>query len=73
MRIYRQINNLDFVISKKGLSSPKKECIPVTDQFFNEDYINWNGKSGNVGVSGRNYPKGEELARFIIEAFSSFS
>ena len=72
MRIYRQINNLDFVISKKGLSSPKKECIPVTDQFFNEDYIDWNGKSGNVGVSGRNYPKGEELARFIIEAFSSF-
>ena len=70
MRIYRQLNNLDYSISLKGLSNPKKECIPVTDQFLNEDYINWNGKAGNVGVSGRNYPRGDELVEFINQSIT---
>lgn len=70
MRIYRQLNNLDFNISLKGLTCPKKECIPVTDQLLNEDYINWNGKAGNVGVSGRNYPKGDELFEFINQSIA---
>ena len=65
MRIYRQDYNLDFDTPLKGLSNPRKEHIPVTDQFFDEDYQNWNGKTGNVGISGRNYPKGYELIDFI--------
>ena len=44
-----------------------KVYIPVTDQFLNEDYANWNGKAGNVGISGRNYPNGEALVDFINE------
>ncbi|MBR0294759.1 MAG: transposase [Bacilli bacterium] len=67
MRIYRQDNSLDFDIPLKGLSNPKKEYIPVTDQFLNEDYINWNGKAGNVGISGRNYPTGCELIETLIQ------
>ena len=67
MRIYRQIYNLDFDINKKGLTHFKKESIPVTDQFLDEDYINWNGK---VGVSGRNYPTGDELM-FTINTYIS--
>ena len=39
--------------------------IPVTDQFLNEDYINWNGKAGNVGISGRNYSDGYILEDII--------
>ena len=31
----------------------------------NEDYINWNGKAGNVGISGRNYPDGYILEDII--------
>ena len=60
MRLYRQMNSQDYDLPIKGLSNPKREYIPVTDQFLNEDYINWNGKSGNVGISGRNYPTGYE-------------
>ncbi len=65
MRIYRQENGLDFDTPLKGLSNPRKEHIPVTDQFLNEDYQNWNGKAGNVGISGRNYPTGYELIDLI--------
>ena len=65
MRLYRQNFSLDFDIAIKGLSNPRREYIPVTDQFLNEDYINWNGKAGNVGISGRNYPTGYELANLI--------
>ena len=66
LRIYLQsTNKKDFVVLK-GLSSPRREYIPVTDQFANEDYINWNGKAGNVGISGRNYPNGYDLINKII-------
>ena len=68
MRLYRQNNSLSFDMPIKGLSNPKREYIPVTDQFVNEDYINWNGKSGNVGISGRNYPTGNELINLINES-----
>ena len=64
MRIYRQNNN-NFLMPKIGLSNPSKKYIPVTDQFLNEDYVNWNGKAGNVGISGRNYPTGDELITLI--------
>ena len=65
MRIYRQNNNINFGMPIKGLSNPRKEYIPVTDQFLNEDYQNWNGKAGNVGISGRSYPEGYELVESI--------
>ena len=65
MRVYKQISGRDFPITLKGLSNPTREYIPVTDQFLNEDYINWNGKAGNVGISGRNYPTGYELVELI--------
>ena len=65
MKIYRQINSNDFIMPIVGLSNPKKVYIPVTDQFLNEDYVNWNGKAGNVGISGRNYPTGDELIALI--------
>jgi hypothetical protein len=65
MRVYRQISGNKFEAPLKGLSNPTKEYIPVTDQFLNEDYINWNGKAGNVGISGRNYPTGDELITSI--------
>ena len=70
MRIYRDDNNLDFVIPLKGLSNPRREYIPVTDQFLNEDFQNWNGKAGNVGISGRNYPKGYELIELINQSIT---
>ena len=70
MRIYRQNNNDNFLIPKVGLSNPSKKYIPVTDQFLNEDYANWNGKAGNVGISGRNYPYGFELFEFITKMLS---
>ena len=65
MRVYKQISGNQFEISLKGLSNPTREYIPVTDQFLNEGYINWNGKAGNVGISGRNYPTGYELVELI--------
>ena len=65
MRLYRQNFSLDFDMPIKGLSNPRREYIPVTDQFYNEDYINWNGKAGNVGISGRNYPDGYILEDII--------
>jgi hypothetical protein len=65
MRLYRQNFSLDFDMPIKGLSNPRREYIPVTDQFLNEDYINWNGKAGNVGISGRNYPDGYVLEDII--------
>ena len=65
MRLYRQNFSLDFDMPLKGLSNPIREYIPVTDQFYNEDYINWNGKAGNVGISGRNYPDGYILEDVI--------
>ena len=65
MRIYRQKNNDNFLMPKVGLSNPSKKYIPVTDQFLNEDCVNWNGKAGNVGISGRNYPTGDELITLI--------
>ena len=65
MRIYRQEARYYFPMSLKGLSNPNREYIPVTDQFLNEDYINWNGKAGNVGISGRNYPDGYVLEDII--------
>ena len=65
MRLYRQNFSLDFDAPIKGLSNPRREYIPVTDQFLNEDYINWNGKAGNVGISGRNYPNGYNLIDII--------
>ncbi len=65
MRVYKQTSGKNFDIPLKGLSDPKKEYIPVTDQFLNEDYINWNGKAGNVGISGRDYPTGYELVDLI--------
>ena len=67
MRIFGQINNDKFLMPKVGLSSPSKKYIPVTDQFLNEDYINWNGKSGNIGISGRNYPTGYGLIDCLNE------
>ena len=70
MRLYKQNSSLDFDIPLIGLSNPKREYIPVTDQFTNEDYINWNGKSGNVGISGRNYPSGYELIDLINESIT---
>ena len=70
MRLYRQTNSLDFNMPLKGLSNPRRECIPVTDQFLDEDYINWNGKSGNVGISGRNYPSGYELELFVTQSIT---
>ena len=70
MRLYRQNNSLDFDMPIKELSNPKKEYIPVTDQFTNEDYLNWNGKAGNVGISGRNYPTGYELIEIINESIT---
>ncbi|MBO4666980.1 MAG: transposase [Bacilli bacterium] len=74
MRKYRIENNLNdyFSTPLKGLSNPNRKYIPVTDQFLNEDYQNWNGKAGNVGISGRNYPDGNELIRIIHEYYSSF-
>ena len=71
MRLYKQKNSLTFDTPNKGLSNPKREYIPVTDQFFNEDYIDWNGKSGNVGISGRNSPTRDELINLVIEYFNS--
>ena len=71
MRLYYQSNHLDFDIPLKGLSNPKREYIPVTDQFVNDEYLNWNGKAGNVGISGRNYPVGEKLVQFILNCISS--
>ena len=65
MRVYRQISRNQFGIKFKGLSNPTREYIPVTDQFLNKDYMNWNGKAGNVGISGRNYPTGYELIEII--------
>ena len=65
MRLYRQNFSLDFDTPIKGLSNPRREYIPVTDQFLNEDYINWNGKAGNVGISGRNYPDRYELEELL--------
>ena len=65
MRVYRQISGKKFETPLKGLSNPTREYIPVTNQFLNEDYINWNGKAGNVGISGRNYPTGYELVKLI--------
>ena len=65
MRVYGQISGNQFEIPLRGLSNPTREYIPVTDQFLNEDYINWNGKAGNVGISGRNYPTGYELVELI--------
>ena len=65
MRLYRQNFSLNFDMPIKGLSNPNREYIPVTDQFLNEDYINWNGKAGNVGISGRNYPDGYILEDII--------
>ena len=38
--------------------------------FLNEDYINWNGKAGNVGISGRNYPTGYELVELINQSIT---
>ena len=65
MRLYRQEIHTYFPIPLQGLSNPRREYIPVTDQFLNEDYINWNGKAGNVGISGRNYPDGYELVELL--------
>ena len=65
MRLFRQEARYYFPIPLKGLSDPRREYIPVTDQFLNEDYINWNGKAGNVGISGRNYPDGYILEDII--------
>ena len=65
MRVYKQISKKRFEMPLKRLSNPTRKYIPVTDQFFNEDYINWNGKAGNVGISGRNYPRGYELIDLI--------
>ena len=65
MRLFRQEAHYYFPIPLKGLSNPRREYIPVTDQFLNEDYINWNGKAGNVGISGRNYPDGYILEDII--------
>ena len=65
MRLFRQEARYYFPIPLKGLSNPRREYIPVTDQFLNEDYINWNGKAGNVGISGRNYPDGYILEDII--------
>jgi len=65
MRLYQQEKHTYFPIPLQGLSNPKREYIPVTDQFLNEDYLNWNGKAGNVGISGRNYPSGYELEELI--------
>ena len=70
MRLYRQNFSLDFDMPIKGLSNPRREYIPVTDQFLNEDYINWNGKAGNVGISGRNYPTGYELVNLINQSIT---
>ena len=70
MRVYRQSNSLKFETPLKGLSNPIREYIPVTDQFLNEDYINWNGKAGNVGISGRNYPTGYELVNLINQSIT---
>ena len=70
MRLYRQNFSLDFDMPIKGLSNPKREYIPVTEQFLNEDYINWNGKAGNVGISGRNYPTGYELVNLINQSIT---
>ena len=65
MRLYQQETHTYFPIPLKGFSNPKREYIPVTDQFLNEDYLNWNGKAGSVGISGRNYPSGYELEGLI--------
>ncbi len=70
MRVYRQISGNQFETPLKGLSNPTREYIPVTDQFLNEDYINWNGKAGNVGISGRNYPTGYELVNLINQSIT---
>ena len=70
MRVYRQISGNKFDTPLKGLSNPIREYIPVTDQFLNEDYINWNGKAGNVGISGRNYPTGYELIELIKQCIT---
>ena len=70
MRVYKQTNGKRFEMPLKGLSNPNREHIPVTDQFLNEDYINWNGKAGNVGISGRNYPTGYELVEIINQSIT---
>ena len=67
MRIYQHSSSDDFLTPIKGLSNPKRKYIPLTDQFLNEDYLNWNGKAGNVGISGRNYPYECELIQLINE------
>ena len=70
LRIYKQSTNKGDFVSLKGLSNPRREYIPVTNQFTNEDYINWNGKAGNVGISGRNYPNGYELINKINQSIT---
>ena len=70
MRVYKQISGNIFETPLKGLSNPTREYIPVTNQFLNEDYINWNGKAGNVGISGRNYPTGYELVNLINQSIT---
>ena len=67
MRVYRQSSGKKFEIPLKGLSNPTREYIPVTDQFFNKDYINWNGKAGTVGISGKNCLTGYELVDLISQ------
>ena len=70
MRLYKQDHSLKFDMPMKGLSNPTREYIPVIDQFLNEDYINWNGKSGTIRVSGRNYPRGYELVNIINQSIT---
>ena len=70
MRKYRQLINEDFPMVLKGLSNPTREYIPVTDQFLDEDFLNWNGKASNVGISGRNYPVGYAFYEMINECIT---
>ena len=67
LRIYYQnINELSHSLDYRFISNPKKECIPVTMNFYN--YFPCLDIKRLVGVVGRNYPSGDDLMIFLNES-----
>lgn len=67
LRIYYQsIKRSDYSLDYRCISNPKNECIPVTMDFF--DYFPCLDMKKMVGVSGRNYPSGEQLTDLLLQS-----
>ena len=67
LRIYYQsIKRSDYSLDYRCISNPKNECIPVTMDFF--DYFPCLDMKKMVGVSGRNYPSGEQLMDLLLQS-----